>query len=211
MHGYESDNFFRSAKIYLILAILAISAGSAVQSLFTLPFLLSYVNRGALSTGMIYGFLIFLYENWGWRWLSTLKNLNGTWVGNINSSYNGKTTIPCVMHVRQTWKRMMIELHTEQSHSRTTMAALFDNQSGDVSLQYKYVSEPRGLATPTMQMHRGSCALSIVKGSSDSRLRGNYYTGRGRETHGEISLSRISQGVLDFETALKKQKDATNS
>jgi hypothetical protein len=37
-------------------------------------------------------------------------------------------------------------------------------------------------------------------------LSGNYFTGRGRETHGEITLRRVSRDRLDFESALEKHK-----
>lgn len=209
MHGYISDNFFRGPKVYFAFGVLAIGAASALCALTVPPPLAGYVDTLSLSTGAIYAGLIFLYERWGWRWLSTLKDLNGTWVGNITTSHNGGASVCCVMRVRQTWTKMAIELETEQSCSHTTMSALYEDQSGDVGLKYEYVSEPRNLAVQTMQTHRGSCTLSIASDSEGPRLNGNYFTGRGRETRGEITLHRVSRDTLDFATAFKIKKPSS--
>lgn len=206
MHGYASDNFFRGPKVYFILGVLAILAASGVRAVLALPLVASYVNTVAVTAGAIYAGLIFLYEQWGWRWLSTIKNLNGTWVGSITTTHNGGTSVPCVMRLRQTWTRMAIELETEQSRSRTTMAALYDDQPGDVGLKYEYVSEPRNLAVQTMHVHRGVCTLAVTTDSEEARLSGDYFTGRGRETRGEITLHRVSRELLSFDAALKKEK-----
>lgn len=207
MHGYASDNFFRGPKVYFAFGVLAIAAASALHTLVAMPQLAGRVDAAALSAGAIYAGLIFLYERLGWRWLSTLKNLNGTWAGSITTSHNGGTNVPCVMRVRQTWTRMAIELETEQSRSRTTMSALYDEQPGDVGLKYEYVSEPRNLAVQTMQTHRGVCTLAIAQDSEAMRLSGDYFTGRGRETRGEITLHRVSRELLGFDAALKKEKE----
>lgn len=206
MHGYASDNFFRGPKVYFAFGALAIAAASGLRTLAALPQLAGHIDAAVLSAGVIYGGLILLYECLGWRWLSTIKNLNGTWVGNIATTHNGGTNVPCVMRVRQTWTRMAIELETGQSRSRTTMAALYNDQPGDVGLKYEYVSEPRNLAVQTMQTHRGVCTLAIAADSKETRLSGDYFTGRGRETRGEITLRRVSRNLLDFGAALNKEK-----
>lgn len=205
MHGYASDNFFRSPKVYFAFGVLAIAAASALRTLVAMPQLAGHVDAAALSAGVIYGGLTLLYERWGWRWLSTLKNLNGTWAGEITSSHNGGARVPCVMRVRQTWTRMAIELETEQSRSHTTMAALYEEQPGDIGLKYEYVCEPRNLAVQTMQTHRGVCTMTVATDADGWRLSGDYFTGRGRETRGEITLRRVSRDLLGFDAALKKE------
>ncbi|BAU49566.1 membrane protein [Sulfurifustis variabilis] len=205
MHGYASDNFFRGPKVYFAFGALAIGAASALRAMVVLPPMAGHVDAAALSAGAIYAALIFLYERWGWRWLSTLKNLNGTWAGEITSSHNGGARVPCVMRVRQRWTRMAIELETEQSRSRTTMAALYEEQPGDIGLKYEYVCEPRNLAAQTMQTHRGVCTMAIAEGTDGLRLSGDYFTGRGRETRGEVTLHRISRDFLGFGAALKRE------
>ncbi len=193
--------------MYFAFGVVAIAAASVLRALAAMPQLAGRIDAAALSAGVIYGGLIFVYERWGWHWMSTMKNLSGTWVGSITSTHNGGTTVPCVMRVRQTWTRMAIELETEQSRSRTTMSALYEDQPGDVGLKYEYVSEPRNLAVRTMQTHRGVCTLAISSSSERPRLSGNYFTGRGRETHGEITLRRVSRELLGFDAALKKETE----
>lgn len=205
MHGYASDNIFRGPKIYFVIGVIAIAVPSLARALVSIPPLASFVDTTALSAGAIYAGLIWLYDRWGWRWLSTLKNLNGTWAGKITSSHNGGARVPCVMRVRQTWTRMAIELETEQSRSRTTMAALYEEQPGDIGLKYEYVCEPRNLAVQTMQTHRGVCTMAIATGGDGLRVSGDYFTGRGRETRGEITLHHVSRDLLGFDAALKKE------
>ena len=74
------------------------------------------------------------------------------------------------------------------------------NRSNDKSLT--------SLAVPTMHTHRGVCTLAITSGSDRGHLslRGDYFTGRGRETRGEITLHRVSRELLGFDAALKKEK-----
>lgn len=72
------------------------------------------------------------------------------------------------------------------------------NRSNDKSLT--------SLAVPTMHTHRGVCTLAITTDSEGARLRGDYFTGRGRETRGEITLHRVSRELLGFDAALKKEK-----
>lgn len=201
MHGYASDNFFRGPKVYFIFGVVAITAASGLRTFISMPQLSGYFDFAALSAGVIYSGLILFYEQWGWRWLSTIKNLNGTWAGTITSRYNGTTTVPCVMRIRQTWTRMDIELETNQSVSRTTMSALYEEQPGDAGLKYEYVSEPRNLSIQTMQTHRGVCKLTISLNSKVHQLSGDYFTGRGRETYGEIMLKRVSSKNLNFDEA----------
>ena len=207
MHGFASDNWFRGPRVYFILGVLTILAASGLRAIVAMPLVAGYLDSVAISAGAIYAVLIFLYERWGWRWLSTLKDLNGTWVGQITTTHNGGGSVDCVMRMRQTWTRMGIELETANSRSRTTMAALYEDQPGDNGLKYEYVSEPRNLATPTMQTHRGVCLLNIVTDPDALHLTGDYFTGRGRETRGEIKLHRISRALLGFDAALKKEKE----
>lgn len=200
MHNYASDNFFRGPRTYLGVGALAVISASTIQSLASLPPLAGFVDSTVVSAGAVYGGLIWFYDRWLWRWMSTIPNLVGTWAGVVTSSHNDGAEVPCVMHVRQCWTRMALELNTEHSRSRTTMAALYENQPGDTGLKYEYVCEPRNRSLPTMHTHRGVCMMAIAPGGD--KLDGDYFTGRGRETHGVISLRRVSRKLLDYGTAL---------
>lgn len=206
MHRYSSDNFFRSSNVYLFLGFLAIYASSFFRKWLPSTPLAEYIDTTAFSVGVIYAALIVFFEYRGWRWFSTIRNLNGTWVGYVTSNYNGGDKLDCGLRIRQTWTRMNIELETGQSRSRTTMSAFYENQPGDLGLKYEYVSEPKHRAVETMQTHRGFCNMIIDESNHDLKMSGNYFTGRGRETNGEISLTRVSNQNLSYESALEKLK-----
>lgn len=204
MHAYASDSFFRGPKIYFGFGLAALAGASAFKSLAAAPPLLGYLNPGALSAGAIYGIAIFLYDRWLWAWLSNIQDLRGTWVGMIDSSHNGGSRVDCVVRIRQSWSRMMVELETTTSSSRTTMAALFQSQPGDRGLKYEFVTEPKGRAVDTLQIARGVCNLSLP--DDNLQMSGNYYTGRGRMNNGEITLKRSSKKLLSYESAQRTEK-----
>lgn len=204
MHAYASDSFFRSPKIYLGFGLIALAGASAFKSLASAPPLLGYLNPGALSAVAIYGAAILLYDRWLWAWLSNIPDLRGSWSGAIDSSHNGGARVNCVVRIRQTWSRLMVELETTESNSHTTMAALFQDQPGDRGLKYEFVTEPKGRAVETLQIARGVCNLGLPDDAD--QMSGNYYTGRGRANHGEISIKRISKDYLSYESAQRAQQ-----
>lgn len=55
-------------------------------------------------------------------------------------------------------------------------------------LTYEYWNEPTADAAATMAPHRGTIWLDIAQDESTTRLDGEYYTGRGRETSGRIDM-----------------------
>lgn len=204
MHAYASDSFFRGPKIYFGFGLAALAGASAFQSLAAAPPLLGYLNPGALSAGAIYGLCILIYDLWLWRWLSNIPDLRGTWVGVIDSSHNDGSKIPCVVRISQTWTRIRVELETSTSNSHTTMAALFQDQSGDRGLKYEFVTEPKALAVETLQIARGVCNLNLP--DNNQQMTGNYYAGRGRMNIGQITLKRSSKKLLSYESARRTEK-----
>ena len=73
------------------------------------------------------------------------------------------------------------------------------------SLQYEYFSEPKGLATSTMQTHRGVCLMRLENGREGRSLAGDYYTGRGRLTHGEIKLKFLERKLRSHDELVDTQ------
>jgi SMODS-associating 2TM, beta-strand rich effector domain len=137
------------------------------------------------------------------RKISDIPNLEGTWIGVINSSYNGGTTTSdVVMHIHQTWTETIIKTDSGTSTSFSMMAAINTPES-DYTLQYGYRNEPIGLSTNTMNSHLGSVNLSLSPNKKE--LKGIYFTGRGRETHGDMKFTRVSFDQLSTDEALSKQ------
>ena len=141
-----------------------------------------------------YSGLYWLCDRYVWRlrllWklkLIQIPNLNGRWVGEVESSYcKGGGAHPVSVLILQRWSKIVIRLETEHSRSRSITASLKTNDLPNPELTYQYVNEPKSSAPDTMAMHRGTATLELVGHS----LLGDYYTGRGRGEIGTIKLHR---------------------
>jgi hypothetical protein len=145
-----------------------------------------------------YGSLVALFDRVLWRTafgrltgLSHAPNLDGRWVGKITSSFeNFERELPATLDIDQTWTRIGIRLSTKNSGSQSEGASLVRESETSTTFSYLYLSEPRPGAVGTMQTHRGTARLALVSESSQLRLRGEYYTGRGRLNVGEMDFRR---------------------
>ncbi len=142
----------------------------------------------------LYHFYIDLFEKYLWKhriikWLGLPKipNLNGNWKAVIKSSHNN-TTKNADVFISQSYSRFSMIVKTDESTSKTTMAHLELSNPIYRTLVYSYISKPRPLSAPTMNIHEGMGNLEILK--NDAELRGYYYSGRGRQNFGEILLKK---------------------
>ncbi len=141
-----------------------------------------------------YSGLHWLFDRYAWRvrllrklHLTQLPDLNGEWVGKIESSYNKGDSIYAVsVVINQRWTKMLVRLDAQHSQSRSTTASLRTTDLANPELSYQYVNEPHSNAPATMEMHRGTATLELI----GSVLKGGYYTGRGRGEVGTIELRR---------------------
>lgn len=208
MHTYATDANDRES-IPLWLAALAVAA-----TLF-LNYLLKALNFqvpwwiDAPSVMGFYGLLYELFDNLLWRLrfkaihLSEIPNLRGTWVGVVKSSYGGGTeTRGVILYVRQTWSKLSVQVETETSRSFSTMAVVNTSNSSEPGLKYEYINEPGTFSVQTMQTHRGTANLRLTP--DGAILKGEYYTGRGRQNIGDMVFHKISTQFLTRETALKQ-------
>lgn len=141
-----------------------------------------------------YSGLHWLFDRYVWRLdlLRTLKlihlpDLNGKWVGEVDSSYtqDGRAHSVSVVILQQ-WSKILLRLETDHSRSRSITASLRTIDLLNPELSYQYVNEPKSNAPGTMGMHRGTAILELI----GSNLEGDYYTGRGRGEVGTIKLTR---------------------
>ena len=142
-----------------------------------------------------YTALHWLFDRHIWRlgWLRRLNlvqvpDLNGDWVGEIESSYSGDDCAHSVsVAILQRWSKLVLRLETKHSRSYNIMATLQTSDLPHTRLSYQYVNEPKSSAPGTMAMHRGTANLEVI----GSALEGDYYTGRGRGEVGTIKLRRM--------------------
>jgi hypothetical protein len=132
---------------------------------------------------------------WRFRFLRRIgvvmiPDLNGKWVGSLMSPSANREPLACEARIKQTWTQIGIVLETEYSRSGNLIAGILVDGVYDAELTYEYVNEPKPSAVRTMQKHKGSASLRLMAEQSHMLLQGDYFTGRGRETSGELTLRR---------------------
>lgn len=162
----------------------------------------------------IFGLVYWAYEKWFWRYkisgfrLSGTPNLNGTWYGQLRSSYKGRDGQPvlrdCMLQIQQTWTKIHVRLETESSASESKAAALYC-AGESFQLEYTYHNQPQVLQAVTMNAHMGCVQLQLSP-KQDSLL-GGYFTGRGRSTEGTLVFERVSEELLSLKDARTKAEE----
>ena len=207
MHTYATDAKDRET-IPAILAALAVIAALLFNFLIGVLRLQVPWWFDAPAVMGFYGIFHKLYDTTLWRYhlssvrFSSIPDISGVWVGILKTSYNSPIEIPAVIYINQTWSKISIKLETEHSRSFSTMAALNTDESAESGLKYEYLNEPAVFGVPTLQSHRGTAHLRISFNCQE--MEGDYYTGRGRQNIGTISLQFISREHLKREEALKQ-------
>lgn len=149
------------------------------------------------SVPLLYGLLYRAFDGWGWR-LKALTSigvlkvpyLGGEWGGYVVSEHEEfAVKHPITVTITQEWTHIRISLKADNSTSFATMAAIFVDAPEGVVLTYEYQNEPNPDSKTTMSIHRGSTRLRLV---TVNVLDGEYFTGRGRQNHGHIHLTRRS-------------------
>lgn len=148
----------------------------------------------AVSVVGIYRILYFTFDRFIWRWsllrnlgLIIIPDLNGRWKGHIMSSYHlNNQNYPISVVITQQWSKILVRLETEKSDSKSIAASFLTDDPTSPELIYVYDNDPINMAPESMHAHSGTAKLRLT----GSTLRGKYYTGRGRETTGDIVLER---------------------
>jgi hypothetical protein len=143
----------------------------------------------------LYGLFIKLHDKYLWKVkrlgfaIPVLPDLNGKWKSEINSSYEGGTVKEADVNIFQTYSKFSMTLKTDESSSETIMAHFSLCDPIQQKLTYCFRSDPKGVAPATMNPHNGVASLDI---RDDGRqLKGFYFTGRGRMTQGDITLTKV--------------------
>ena len=141
-----------------------------------------------------YSVLHWLFDNHVWRWrlwwnlgLLRVPDLNGEWVGIVNSSYGANgSTHPVSISIIQKWSKILVRFETEQSRSYSVSGTLKVNDIINPELSYLYMNQPKSFAPKSMEIHKGTSTLEL----KDNVLEGEYYTGRGRRNFGSVRLTK---------------------
>jgi hypothetical protein len=128
------------------------------------------------------------YEFVKWLGLPKIPNLDGSWKATIKSSFKG-TQKEADVTICQSYSKFSMVLKTDESTSTTMMAAFGIANPIMRTLTHTYLSKPFS-PLPSLNIHEGTCNLEILDG--DKEMKGYYYSGRGRQNFGEISLTKVT-------------------
>lgn len=197
MNSYttNSDEY---KKIYLFLAVLSILSAYALgKGLIYFNINLWWLDYPSVAGFYGIYFYLFNYHLWKKSILSKIKlvktpNLNGQWLGFIESSFDNFTSKKDVrVTIIQTWTKICIKLQSEQSRSKSEVCGIVIEENREATLVYSYISEPISKAPQTMNIHKGTMIFTLNQ--KQNELHGEYYTGRSRSNYGTISLKRGSR------------------
>jgi hypothetical protein len=192
-HPYSLQSRERVAQLFAIAGVvLALGFGFAVEHLWTPPWW--------VDTPAVFGFYTLLYllldhVAWRWSWISRLlgvPDISGRWIGTVRTSHdNVEKAHPVIVIVRQSWSTLLICLEGKLSYSVSSAAHVFDGPAPETfEVVYSYQNTPRNDAGETLHPHLGTAHLKFSIVDGQHVLDGDYYTGRGRNTHGRIILCR---------------------
>src|SRR2546423_114233 len=154
----------------------------------------------------VYATLSYIFTQWLWRlpllqgWVVPLPDLQGTWQGEIRTTWNDPQTgpnggpIPVILVIKQTYSSLSCTMHTLNAESRSTAAQLSIDADGIVRLTYNYTNRPRATIRDQIPMHDGAAILRLVLRPKRC-LEGEYWTNR--RSIGDISVKFRSRTMLE--------------
>jgi hypothetical protein len=140
-----------------------------------------------------FGILVALWDRWLWklsimRSLHGVPDLSGSWRVEVASSYDMHTRARGGRaRIRQSWSHISVEFEMPETMSGSTSGSILLDDGADPELLYTYVTRPKAGSAASLQTSEGQARLRL---DTDGRLVGEYFTGRGRRTHGELILTR---------------------
>lgn len=191
MNSFVPNNRWRVVGALLVASITLV--GAINHGLSSIDFEFQWIVN-PFSVAGIFGLLYYLFDRFIWKCrllrrldIVTIPDLNGMWIGEIESlDYQSGKPLQVSVIISQWWSKILVELKTEESISKSVAASFLTSCSSSPELVYAYVNEPKPNAQQSMEMHKGTARL-VFTGQS---LEGDYYTGRGRRTIGSIRLTR---------------------
>ncbi|MEY4066519.1 MAG: hypothetical protein RIR26_2727 [Pseudomonadota bacterium] len=161
-----------------------------------------------LSTALsIMSIFAFGFIKWFWKipflpeWLVPIPNLNGTWTGQLHSTWVHPETkerigpIPVALVIDQTFLRCTCTLYTKESSSISYESGFVIGDDNSKRLSFNYTNTAKVVHRERSQTHNGTALLKIVN-HPHRALEGEYWTTR--KTTGDI--------LLKFETKKKWEK-----
>lgn len=159
---------------------------------------------GATGSLVLVSLFLKWYDNKLWKYgvgimrIVNVPNLNGTYEGELISSYIDQTTgektkLKCVMRVHQTASRIYIEMDFINSNNTTTSKS-HSEQVEDTPADYKIIRfiHYNGGSFDNMELsqHHGLTELQYYPGTKE--FKGTYFNSPQRKTHGTIHVKKVA-------------------
>ena len=120
------------------------------------------------SSGIAYLVIFYqVFDKFVWRWLVNRKIwfqtpvISGTYTGQLFSSIDGKIMPTNItVKIEQTLSKIRISLSTQQSTSKSEMAAISTDETYGPLLIYEFLIDQRKVSDPNLTIHRGSARLT---------------------------------------------------
>lgn len=196
MHDYNIHGTQKRITYYY-LSVISIFLSTAIpQALQTLSQKIGVPIIITVSSAAFFSVLYFLYDRFIWRLpILGIPNLSGDW------ECSGKSFKYCeennrnwtgVIHIRQTWRQILITLDTEDSKSVSiSLSGSMIKLSGlGIKLHYLYSNQPKP-DHKELHPHLGHC--EIIFSNDFTTGKGNYFTNQERLSYGSMNLKRISK------------------
>ena len=161
------------------------------------------------------------FTTWLWRfeflqgWLIPFPDLNGTWEGQIHSSYKDEDNkksgpLPVILTIRQKFGRLSCVMRTKEMTSHSYLEGFIINKEEQVQqLCYSYASRPKAELRDKSTPHDGTALFNII-GKPVEKLIGEYWTLR--NTRGTFTLKFREKKILEeFPISLVKSISGQDS
>lgn len=206
-------------QLYALLAImvavwggLLILSGTAVSADLLKPF--------STAVGIISVCLV-IFDKWAWRlpflypWFVSKPNLEGTWKGQILSSWIDPETkaksppLDAYLVIRQTFSSIQMRLLSKELNSELLAGNFVREADGIVQIAAVYRGTPKLLIRGRSPIHYGGLILRVL-GNVPYALEGEYWTDR--DTKGEMRFGERSKiQYHEFESASTGKYERQNS
>ena len=127
------------------------------------------------------------------KWLVSFPNLNGTWKGEIRTTWTDPETgerpgpIPAILTIKQSFLNISCVMRTAEMTSRSlTSDFVLDKENQLERLVYTYDSNPIETVRERSPQHCGTMDFEVVREDEKIKLKGGYWTGR--KTTGTIKM-----------------------
>lgn len=190
MHTYSMRGYSRERYVFCLsfLAVLVIAIAKQAAGYFGVVV--------SVTTFSMFAGLFFVFDRWVWRlpWIAIvvgIPNLAGTWrvTGRTDGADGQPREWAGKAIIEQTWSRIAISVETEQSRSRSGMAAVERDPGHGFRVVYGYESAPKATDNE-LQSHKGTC--EVVFSNDLGVAEATYFNNHQRRTCGTMEWKRVA-------------------